>query len=555
MKKFLFWIAVLSLLLLVACGKSADVTWDQLGQRDDLIVREESETTDTEIPEADVPLPAPGCDRVLESPSWRTEVYESVLQSEEYLLQTRSYCHSNGTDLRAVRLTGTAENAPLLHFGFREKAQISFFDEALGQWTQGELEPGDYRALIAYLELPDGRSWLVQFPRTFRSCENGVIELQRNKSGVLRVAGGSGHWDLTLLCGSCGEGEFCDAMLEESDEPLITRGYSDNVLTCFARYANSIEAVWCFDGYYRFTPTTYVPSGTGRFYHCPASYLANTIRTLPEAQAADLSILVSMMDTLCLQQNEDGFWPTTPESTWLKTDFGIPAGFYDTRFNTDAVQLLRKVNDLFGGGLFNSAIERYADFYQSFAGQAHLETKNGGWLVQDYWSKQVPQRTHTSLNHQAAECLLLYHLGLQFGRDDLIDTAKKLLLGIEDTGTEWVMEDHNFYYSREPDGTYNTGDYPALTYNDLLDLQVFLQRNAGRGSEVIAVLLTEKKFWMQANNVTNYHLVEESEEFTSEPTPLPEEAASEHKTEPSADYYREEWEPRSDVTETKGDSV
>lgn len=513
MRKILLWIAAFCLLLLLAaCGKSADISWEQIGQREDLIVSE-AEKQEEEAPAKEA---APHYTRLRESADWKTEVYESSLQTQRYALQSRRYVHSNGTQMKTVRLSGAAEPVPMLHLGFREKAYISYFDETKGRWMTGDLEPGEYQALVVYLELPDGRSWLLQLPRTYRSLENGVIELQREQSGVLRVTGTDTHWELTLLSGSSDENCFCDAMLEQSPRPLITRNQSDNVLTRFASYANSIEAVWCYDGYYRFTPTTYVPSGTGCFYHCPASYLANTIRTLPNAQTQDLSILVAMMDTLCRQQNESGYWPTMPQSSWLKSDYDIPAGFYDTRFNTDAVQLLRKINLQFGGGLFDAEIERYADFYQSFAETAHQETEHGGWLVQDYWCEQIHRPTHTSLNHQAAECLLMYHLGLQFGRDDLIATAKKLITAIEETGVEWVMPDHNLYYSRNANGTYNTGDYPALTYNDLLDLQVFLQKNAGRGSEVIAVLLTEKKFWMDANNVTNYHVTAQSEEYSAE---------------------------------------
>lgn len=52
-------------------------------------------------------------------------------------------------------------------------------------------------------------------------------------------------------------------------------------------------------------------------------------------QPAPGAIGLAMIDLMREQQNEYGFIPSQAGSTWLKTDYGIEPGYYDTRFNTD----------------------------------------------------------------------------------------------------------------------------------------------------------------------------------------------------------------------------
>ena len=79
-----------------------------------------------------------------------------------------------------------------------------------------------------------------------------------------------------------------------------------------------------------------------------------------------------------------------------------------------------------------------------------------------------------------------------------------MLLAIEDTGAGWVMPDHNLYYSIKPDGTYVEGDYPYLTYNDLLYLRKYLTGFGKTENETLTYLMGEKLQWMQKNGVTGY---------------------------------------------------
>jgi len=75
---------------------------------------------------------------------------------------------------------------------------------------------------------------------------------------------------------------------------------------------------------------------------------------------------------------------------------------------------------------------------------------------------------------------------------------------IMDTGSGWVMPNHNLYYSIKPDGTYVEGDYPYLTYNDLYDLRKYLSSSERPELETLTYLMGEKLQWMQNNGVTGY---------------------------------------------------
>ena len=99
---------------------------------------------------------------------------------------------------------------------------------------------------------------------------------------------------------------------------------------------------------------------------------------------------------------------------------------------------------------------------------------------------------------------MLYHASDLFAREDLRALADRMLLAIEDTGAGWVMPDHNLYYSVKPDGTYVEGDYPYLTYNDLLHLRKYLTGFGRTENETLTYLMSEKLQWMQSHGVTGY---------------------------------------------------
>ena len=130
-------------------------------------------------------------------------------------------------------------------------------------------------------------------------------------------------------------------------------------------------------------------------------YQAGSTRT-----ARDLSI--AMLDTMISEQSDDGCWPTLSGSTWLESEYGIGAGFFDTRFNTEFAGLLLLAEYRFPSDIYRDSLRRYCGFIKDFAENYHSETGLGGWFIPDYWHEGMSSVSHTSLNHQLAEILFLY---------------------------------------------------------------------------------------------------------------------------------------------------
>ena len=50
-----------------------------------------------------------------------------------------------------------------------------------------------------------------------------------------------------------------------------------------------------------------------------------------------------------------------------------------------------------------------------------------------------------------------------------------------------------------------TGDYPYLTYNDLLELQRLWTKRHGTANEAVSKLIVSKLAWMNKNGITGYN--------------------------------------------------
>ena len=278
----------------------------------------------------------------------------------------------------------------------------------------------------------------------------------------------------------------------------------DNCAKAWVTYVKNGDSHWCFDGYFRKSPSNYIPSGTNYYYCCAASYcIRGYLGRMSRCKEAPALVILSL-DTMSQRQNQYGYVPTTPGSEWLQGDYGIGPGFYDTRFNTDLLELYISATRRLGKGMFEETMNRYLAFFSQVADTSHIPTETGGWLIPDYWHPDELTAPHTSLNHQASECLALYHAADLLNRKDLRALADRMLLAIVDTGSGWVMPNHNLYYSIKPDGTYVEGDYPYLTYNDLYDLRKYLSSSERPELETLTYLMGEKLQWMQNNGVTGY---------------------------------------------------
>ena len=371
-----------------------------------------------------------------------------------------------------------------------------------GRWVEEPLAEGTYTASSVEIVLED-TAFFCYLPKTYQAVEPGTMVYLPSFDGALTVESRGSGWVVTLT-GTAPAGSFtCDFTWVQSAEPFldwIWENWSDD----WYNYTQDGQGKWCFDGYYRTTPDTYVPTGTNFLYRCPAAYVLDSMTGAARARAGARTLAAAMAETMVRNQSDAGFWPTEPESLWLSGDYGIGPGFYDTRFNSDLAGTLCTFYETFGGDFVRSALEAYADFYVSFAQDNHRVTAGGGWLVEDYGAETEAAAPHTSLNHQLSECLVMYRLGEALDRPELTSLAGKLLQAVEDTGSAWIRADGNLHYSVSADGVYGGTDYPYLTYNDLLALNGWLRQRTGGDHAALQMLMASKKGWMDANGVTGY---------------------------------------------------
>lgn len=266
----------------------------------------------------------------------------------------------------------------------------------------------------------------------------------------------------------------------------------------------ALNSRFSWDGYYFEMPSNYIPNGSATLFRQPANYVGASFTRYGNFPAAfDLGYAFTY---ICMQnQTEKGYWKTGPESSWLSEDFNIGAGFYDTRFNTEFASNLINAYLRYNNSDFLMSVCQYAEYFINHAAEHHYETKNGGWLVEDYGYDSEHNRTHVSLNHQLAEMNMLYTLYQTTREEKYKEYAEKMLLAIEDTRDQWVLENDNLRYALY----YNSGtnlmvDYPYITYNDLFDAQTIHNSIYGKDNDTIAYLMNHKMNWMRRNNVSGY---------------------------------------------------
>ena len=264
------------------------------------------------------------------------------------------------------------------------------------------------------------------------------------------------------------------------------------------------------EGIYYQVPTTYYPYAPNSFWLVPAEHIGERfIRMLGQAKAEERQVASTYLENLVLmsinhslrQQTEGGFWLTLPRSQWLYEDYGIEAGFYDTRFSTDAAIFLLRVYQEYGFPEVRAAIDSYAQFLNWFSQEYSFETANGGLLVQDYFHPSLPHEpTHVSLNHLVTEMnfLLMHHQAT--GAQEHLEIAARMRQAVHDTGHDWIKDNHDLWYAIMPDGTYGLQDYPRLTRNDLLLSLRLMQQVWGVEDQLFQELIDSKNRYLKETN-------------------------------------------------------
>ena len=473
---------------------------------------QESEPASSPEPEPDrvraldevafLPVDGRSPDRVLTSSNYLVEVFSSTTEQDGSQIESREYCISDGVTASTYRATGSGD-CVFFDQEVTEPGVVWYYSYESGDWVCETLAEESFSSPVVVVELDSGTTYFFALPHTVILRENDSMEYLPDQDGALQITQTEAGLQLTVTGHGLEEGRAADALILTSPDQIMNWELH-NCAKAWVSYVNNDSMLWCYGGYYRESPYNYIPTGTNYYYCCPACYCIRGFlgRTPPCKEAPALTIL--MLDTMAQRQNSYGYWATEPGSGWLQGDYGIGAGFYDTRFNTELLELYIRAAQKFGGNMFEDAIDHYLAFYTQYADTNHIATENGGWLIPDYWHPDEHTTPHISLNHQVSECLALYHAAELLDREALFALADRMLLAIEDTGSGWVMPDHNLYYSIQPDGTYVEGDYPYLTYNDLLHLRDYLDGIGRTDTQTLTDLMGEKLQWMTNNGVTGY---------------------------------------------------
>ena len=421
---------------------------------------------------------------------------------QEQDLILRLYQLENGDRVTMGRQRNAIGDLPVYTWELTGNGSVCWYDRTAGQWTQQPLAPGKVSHSMVELTMENGNTYLVYLPKTYRLLENGVMEYLPEQNGALSVAKTGDSWRLSLLASLPDQNCVSDFTMVQGPHAMLDWNHH----FCgelWKNYTMETEGKWCFDGYYWPCPDNYEPTGINYLYMCPAAYLVKSFAYAASVHPAADALALAMLDTMATGQNEAGYWPTTPRSSWLFTDYGVEKDFYDTRFNTDLLEIYRTYYTYAGGDVLLDAMQKHIQYFMAYAEQAHFDSVNGGWFIPDYAPAQ--STPHCSLNHQLAECIELYRLSVLLERQDLAGLADRMLLAVEDTCRSWISETGDLHYCVFPDGTFGMQDYPYLTYNDLLELQELLIELRGAPNEALQVLMDQKRQWMDANGITGYN--------------------------------------------------
>ncbi len=257
------------------------------------------------------------------------------------------------------------------------------------------------------------------------------------------------------------------------------------------------------DGVYIAMPDTYRPfdeQADGRhIYRAATAWLLGpcTYDTNgPMFIALGQSIIYRYLDSV----NAQGFLPTEPSSTWLSEEYGIGAGFYDTRFNFDTMKRLMHAETLWDDPLIGETVQRMVDFYLDFADAAQFKAHDVAF-VPDYGhpapDSVAPSTAACSLNHYLTEGLLLLRAGERYGDERAAARGYDILDAINETAARWITPGHDLWYAVRQDGEMEKPDYIQVTYLDLADAAHLLTKyGVWDDYPGIQALLALKEEWL-----------------------------------------------------------
>jgi len=448
--------------------------------------------------ELETGLPEVSFSRLIHRNADTVEIFETLGQSP---LQLRFYQMASGDTVTLGRMSGAVGMVPMYWWSSDCGGELRHYDRTDKQWVTQPIAAGEYALSMAELAMEDGTSILLYLPKTYLPGENETLTYLPEQDGLLKILQIGGRWYFSLQANHPEAACVSDFTMVQGSRPMLNWEHS-YCGELWKNYTMETEGKWCFDGYYWPCPYNYVPTGENCLYCCPAAYLIKSFAYAAPVHPAAENLALAMLDTMALRQNEAGYWPTTPQSEWLSADYGVSAGFYDTRFNADLVNIYCKYYEQYGGDVLLQAMERYGAYFLDFAQRTHFSASSGGWFVPDY--EPFTTTPHCSLNHLLAQCMLLYRLADHLQQPELEELSDRMLQAVLDTEEAWIRDNGDLEYCVFPDGSFGMQDYPYLTYNDLYDMQQMLLTRNGAVSEELDRLMAQKRSWMDANGITGY---------------------------------------------------
>jgi len=446
---------------------------------------------------------APGKERVLTSYFGDITAKETIEEGEQFDRYEKTYTFFDGDTFCSGRIV-TSEDQPALYHVAKlslegTEGTVKYYDGA--KWITSALEETSYSSGMYFIST-QSEQLIVCLPFAYRQLENAVLQEIEGFSPKLMVKQRDGGWNFEIYAPRTEAGAYIEYMYVRSSGELVD-WTKPNAYKDWAGYLFTGDSRWTLDGYYYAAPHNYIPSGEGCFHRLSAAYISTKFIDRSEDHRAARIMGLAMLDMMLPLQNELGYFPTLAGSQWLKDDYDIGPGFFDTRFNTDLVtSMITAVTDL-GADWLMPAIDDFSAFYLNWLDTWAIE-RDGALVAPDYWDEDGCKVSHTSLNHQLAEALMMLKLFRLKGEQIYLDKALSLIAGMTKKTDFWLSDpggDLQYgWYAGSSIGT----DYPYLTYNDLYKLNEELYLITGRRDKDLERLIAHKLAWMIKNGVTGY---------------------------------------------------
>ena len=409
---------------------------------------------------------------------------------------------ANGDTVVSGTLRGTIPNECVVYsFRIKGDAVIHLHDEH--KYSVEPLSEGTYDASLIFIDSEEF-DFAGYLPKEYKFIEYDCLEYLPGRDGYMRVKKTSKGFDVEIVSQPVDEGCCSDYLYTTSAEDLLD--WDDpNADNEWLTYTLDDHTRMTFTGYYMLSEPSYIPYGENIFYRCQACYIGERFTRDDMQNRAAQNFLASIVDTMIKQKNSWGFYPSTCFSLWLDELYGMNPPYYDTRFNSDLMEIFISYYEKTGSQNAYEALKAYETFYMYLIENSSWDDGAGGIWVNDYWAEDNDSTAiHTALNHQIAEMIILYKVSQIAQRDDWKAAADSMLTAIENVGMYWVKPNGELHYMIDKDGNLSEKDYDTLTYNDMYRLQALLQQDYGFRSKVIDQMMEAKLKWMKENNIHGY---------------------------------------------------